>query len=617
MANEGDDALDNMRGRDEFPQRALEELEDVKETLDRLTGEHNDGLTNLELKLTEIVSALHGEVEALKQQLKAARLAERTDHVTVRETKIEGPKPKEFRGDRNAQDVENFLWRMEDYFEHLNIVDEAAKVRAATMYLTDTAMLWWRRKMADMEKGICSIKSWGKFKHELKRQFYPQNIVNEARRKLRELKQTTSIREYVKEFTKLILQIPNMSSEDLLFYFMDGLQGWAKQELQRRQVKDVDEAIAVAESLTDFRTESTKAKDTKGKPTKPGGDRAYRDKGKQAAGPSRDFKGEGNRNSHWRNRYNERKKANGPHNGCYLCKDPSHFYKDCPTLGKFGAIIAAERRQADGAAQANAQAGEAAAQDKHDVAHLGHMMLGALLTKEPALKQAVRDKPGLAQMGQTLLGAVMGREPRLRQKGSLFVDARLNGQHVRIMVDTGTTHNFVTEAKAKSLGLVFSPSSSLLKTVNADLTNVNGVACSTTWSKPDLYLGSEGPCVVPTVRVPQVVGQLSAMQIVKGFKRGEATFLAAVTEIEEDKVDETLPPCVQQVLVENKNVMPEELPKRLPPRREVDHQIELIPGAKPPAMGPYRMAPPELEELRKQLKELLEAGHVRPSKAPF
>lgn len=47
-----------------------------------------------------------------------------------------------------------------------------------------------------------------------------------------------------------------MSGEDLLFYFMDGLQNWAKQELQRRQVKDVDEAIAVAESLTDFRTEA-------------------------------------------------------------------------------------------------------------------------------------------------------------------------------------------------------------------------------------------------------------------------------------------------------------------------------------------------------------------------
>ena len=40
-------------------------------------------------------------------------------------------------------------------------------------------------------------------------------------------------------------------------------------------------------------------------------------------------------------------------------------------------------------------------------------------------------------------------------------------------------------------------------------------------------------------------------------------------------------------------------------------------GAKPPARGPYKMAPPELAELRKQLNELLKARFIRPSKAPF
>lgn len=74
---------------------------------------------------------------------------------------------------------------MEDYYEHLNIVDEAAKIRAATMYLIDTAMLWWRRKQTEMEKGTCSIQTWEQFKSKLKRQLYPQNVVNEARRKLR------------------------------------------------------------------------------------------------------------------------------------------------------------------------------------------------------------------------------------------------------------------------------------------------------------------------------------------------------------------------------------------------------------------------------------------------
>ncbi|WP_303751582.1 hypothetical protein, partial [Acinetobacter baumannii] len=86
-----------------------------------------------------------------------------------------------------------------------------------------------------------------------------------------------------------------------------------------------------------------------------------------------------------------------------------------------------------------------------------------------------------------------------------------------------------------------------------------------------------------------------------------------------DKVvgDDDVPKVIRDVLEENKDVMPPELPKKLPPRREVDHKIEMEPGAKPPSMAPYRMAPPELEELRRQLTELLDTGRIRPSKAPY
>ena len=63
--------------------------------------------------------------------------------------------------------------------------------------------------------------------------------------------------------------------------------------------------------------------------------------------------------------------------------------------------------------------------------------------------------------------------------------------------------------------------------------------------------------------------------------------------------------------------MPPELPKNLPPRRDIDHKIELMPGPVAPAQSPYRMAPKELVELRKQLNELLDAGLIQPSKAPY
>ena len=55
----------------------------------------------------------------------------------------------------------------------------------------------------------------------------------------------------------------------------------------------------------------------------------------------------------------------------------------------------------------------------------------------------------------------------------------------------------------------------------------------------------------------------------------------------------------------------------LSPQRKIDHQLEIVPRAKPPARAPYRMAPPGLVELRKKLNELLEARFIRPSKASF
>ena len=63
--------------------------------------------------------------------------------------------------------------------------------------------------------------------------------------------------------------------------------------------------------------------------------------------------------------------------------------------------------------------------------------------------------------------------------------------------------------------------------------------------------------------------------------------------------------------------MPTKLPKRLPLRREVEHAIEFEFGAKPPAFAPYHMTPSELDELRRQLEELLNANYVHPSKFPY
>ena len=246
------------------------------------------------------------------------------------------------------------------------------------------------------------------------------------------------------------------------------------------------------------------------------------------------------------------------------------------------------------------------------------------------------------------------KQPQI--KGVMYVEAKVNGMSAKAMIDTGATHNFVSEEDARRLKLQTSKEAGWLKAVNSTAKPSQGVARGMTmkigpWegkidftmapmddfkivigmdflrqvrAVPIPFLRSmatleeETPCMVPTITESKAkTPMLLAIQLEKGLKKNEVTYLAALKEDPIDPMRDPMPAEVKMTLDEFKDVMPPELPKKLPPRREEDHKIELESGAKPPAMGPYRMAPPELEELRSQLKELLEAGFIQPSKAPY
>ena len=64
------------------------------------------------------------------------------------------------------------------------------------------------------------------------------------------------------------------------------------------------------------------------------------------------------------------------------------------------------------------------------------------------------------------------------------------------------------------------------------------------------------------------------------------------------------------------DVFPQELPG-IPPEREVDLFIEILPGTSPTSRAPYKMAPTELKELKIQLQEVMDKGFIRPSVSPW
>ncbi|GKC04180.1 hypothetical protein Tco_0995790, partial [Tanacetum coccineum] len=109
---------------------------------------------------------------------------------------------------------------------------------------------------------------------------------------------------------------------------------------------------------------------------------------------------------------------------------------------------------------------------------------------------------------------------------------------------------------------------------------------------------------------------ISCTKTQKYMLKGCPIFLAHVTTKEtKDKSEEKRLEDVQ--IVRNfPKVFPEDL-SGLPPTRQVEFQIDLIPGVAPLARAPYRLAPSEMKEFLDQLKELSDKGFIRPSSSPW
>ncbi|WCJ29454.1 Transposon Tf2-6 polyprotein [Euphorbia peplus] len=634
--------VETNENNDEIVHAGAVELANLTKSVNKLEIEQKslyDIVDRIHLETTDEIGSLKGSIEELQAKVESLSLGNGRNHESTR-LKIREPKP--FSGNRDAKEVENFLYDVEGYLAATKTSHDGERLEVVRMYLEDDAKLWWRHRAVSN-----TVHTWEEFKKELRNQFSPENIEFTARCRLGELEQTGSLRDYVRSYQAITLELPEMGEAEKFYSFMRGLKPWARNELTRRGVKDHSAAMAAAESLEDFSVNAAKRKlqnaNSEARPNKwirplSGGD----ERNKVPAGGERRPWNIGNSEGRpsYNNNNSERRtypsrgtsaRPTGPSEQrsqaptprpllCFLCKGP-HKMAECPKRAALYALQGLD----DNVNSEKEKGAEAS---------------------EPSMMGALRFLGALEKQVQANSSS--------KEKGLMYVDVVIQGKSRRAMVDSGAIDNFITDTEARRLKLEVHKESGKLKAVNSAAQSIVGTALKVpcklgSWAGAldftiapmddfDIVLGMDflkkswaipivpakciifmngDPCVVPVSISPiSEKKYISALQFKKGLKKGEPSYVIVPSEAN-SKGCSDVPKLLEEVMREFQDVIPESLPKNLPPKRDVDHAIELYPGMKPPARAPYRMAPPELAELRRQLEELLQAGIIRPSKSPF
>ena len=152
------------------------------------------------------------------------------------------------------------------------------------------------------------------------------------------------------------------------------------------------------------------------------------------------------------------------------------------------------------------------------------------------------------------------------------------------------------------------------------------------WKRNTVLLGGGGQTVVlrgtqpsraSTEQRAELQGLLlTHLQIKRAARHNDPMLLAVVREDSDgsqpaDNSGSDAAANVEAILSDYGDRFVEKLPPGLPPSRGVDHAIPLKPGATPPFKPMFRLSYAELDEMKKQLQDLIDKGFIRPSSSPF
>ncbi|KAL1921114.1 uncharacterized protein VTP21DRAFT_10830 [Calcarisporiella thermophila] len=153
---------------------------------------------------------------------------------------IRMPEPSTFSGRKNTSS-RPWITQLERYFT-VTRAPEHIKIPYAVALLRDDAAVWWEFRITRNTP----YEKWEEFKNELICHFSPVNTEKQARDKLAISRQTRSAQEYSNEFRKIVLQIPNITEDELIDKYIRGLKPQTRGELEYREPPTFNDAVKIA-----------------------------------------------------------------------------------------------------------------------------------------------------------------------------------------------------------------------------------------------------------------------------------------------------------------------------------------------------------------------------------
>ncbi|XP_073049512.1 uncharacterized protein [Primulina eburnea] len=510
-------------------------------------------------------------------------------------------KPPEFKGSIDPLVALEWVKAVEAIYDYLQF-DDKDQVSYAIFLLTKTARIWWDATKVSVN--VSALK-WQEFKDLLYHKYFPRDVRSQKVKEFLELRQgNMSMQEYILMFEEGCQFAPYLTSNDIEKgeYFLRGVRAEIKRDVRMSKDASYKEIVEKARMAKQDEKEIERERHLK----------------------RQDFstKGQG---SGWKGKGKFRGKEREEHRPKAPMLPPAYDRPVCPKCGKM---------------------------------HRGECLVGSnRCFRYGGVGHVIKYCPVKGEKGND---RVQGRIFAMTKEGAnpdssvILGTILISGKAAITLIHTGATNSFMSEIFLRSLNVVPSceplhysillpsgdelwPSSILNgctvqvneKIYFADLIIIPMVAF-------DVILGMDWlssyraviDCVAKIVRFPtkddgngifQSSGislgtpYISCLKAQEMLSKGCHWFLATVIDV---NTEMTMKLGEIEVVRDFPDVFADDVPG-LPPDREVEFVIDVVPGTAPISKAPYRMAPTEMKELKNWLQDLLDKGFILPSSSPW